>query len=168
MKISRKELNKLIKESVNKKIKFDELSDRKKQIQESLDKIYEDDTEMIAQPPAEAPVEAPVEQSIEAPEGMQDAGIETEEETESIFDSKPGETVILNFEGVTLKLKRQLDDLFKVVDAEESQKVKEGDYVKIQGNDTLEKGRNYKFSIYRQTPMKYETNFLESWKIIKN
>lgn len=88
--------------------------------------------------------------------------------SESIFDSKPGETVILNFEGVTVKMERQLDDLFKVVDAAESEKLKDGDYVKIQGNDSLVPGKSFKFLIYRETPLKYETNPLESWKIIKN
>lgn len=88
--------------------------------------------------------------------------------SESIFDSKPGETVILNFEGVTVKMERQLDDLFKIVDAAESEKLKDGDYVKIQGNDSLTTGKSFKFLIYRETPLKYETNPLESWKIIKN
>jgi hypothetical protein len=88
--------------------------------------------------------------------------------SESIFDSKPGETVILNFEGVTVKMERQLDDLFKIVDAAESEKLKDGDYVKIQGNDSLVPGKSFKFLIYRETPLKYETNPLESWKIIKN
>jgi hypothetical protein len=88
--------------------------------------------------------------------------------SESIFDSKPGETVILNFEGVTIKMERQLDDLFKIVDAAESEKLKDGDYIKIQGNDTLNPGKSFKFIIYRETPLKYETNPLESWKIIKN
>ena len=90
------------------------------------------------------------------------------EYTESIFDSKQGETVILNFEGVTLKMERQLDDLFKIVDAAESEKLKDGDYIKIKGNDSLLPGKSFKFVIYRETPMKYETNPLESWKIIKN
>lgn len=93
---------------------------------------------------------------------------EKETSSESIFDSKPGETVILNFEGVTIKLERQLDDLFKVVDAAESEKLKDGDYIKIQGNDTLNPGKSFKFIIYRETPLKYETNPLETWKIIKN
>jgi len=96
------------------------------------------------------------------------AATEDVKASESIFDSKPGETVILNFEGVTVKMERQLDDLFKIVDAAESEKLKDGDYVKVQGNDSLNKGKSFKFIIYRETPLKYETNPLESWKIIKN
>lgn len=93
---------------------------------------------------------------------------QTAEASDSIFDIKPGQTVILNFEGVTLKMERQLDDLFKIVDAAESEKLKDGDYIKIQGNDSLDSGKSFKFVIYRETPLKYETNPLESWKIIKN
>tara|TARA_B100000900_G_C20589452_1_gene721036 strand:+ start:1967 stop:2314 length:348 start_codon:yes stop_codon:yes gene_type:complete len=90
------------------------------------------------------------------------------ETSDSIFDIKPGQTVILNFEGVTLKMERQLDDLFKIVDAAESEKLKDGDYIKVQGNDNLDSGKSFKFVIYRETPLKYETNPLESWKVIKN
>ena len=104
----------------------------------------------------------------ESYEEMTSQDKESSTSSESIFDSKPGETVILNFEGVTIKMERQLDDLFKVVDAAESEKLKDGDYIKIQGNDTLSTGKSFKFIIYRETPLKYETNPLESWKIIKN
>ena len=90
------------------------------------------------------------------------------EKTESIFDARPNETVILNFEGITIKVKRQLDDLFKVVDAAESQKLEEGDYIRVKGNDVLQPGSKFKFSILREIPAKYETKPLRSWKIIKN
>jgi predicted component of viral defense system (DUF524 family) len=146
MKITKAELKELIKESVTKFQKKTILENRLKEIKAELDSLNENEAIM---PTAE-----------EEPK--------TEEKSESIFDSKPGETVILNFEGVTLKIERQLDDLFKVVDAAESKKLKDGDYVKIQGNDTLEAGKNFKFIIYRETPLKYETNPLNSWKIIKN
>jgi predicted component of viral defense system (DUF524 family) len=146
MKITKAELKELIKESVTKFQKKTILENRLKEIKAELDSLNENEAIM---PTAE-----------EEPK--------TEEKSESIFDSKPGETVILNFEGVTLKIERQLDDLFKVVDAAESKKLKDGDYVKIQGNDTLEAGKNFKFIIYREAPLKYETNPLNSWKIIKN
>ena len=90
------------------------------------------------------------------------------EASDSILDIKPGQIVILNFEGVTVKMERQLDDLFKIVDASESEKLKDGDYVKVQGNDSLDSGKSFKFIIYREAPLKYETNPLESWKVIKN
>ena len=90
------------------------------------------------------------------------------EASDSILDIKPGQIVILNFEGVTVKMERQLDDLFKIVDASESEKLKDGDYVKVQGNDRLDSGKRFKFIIYREAPLKYETNPLESWKVIKN
>ena len=90
------------------------------------------------------------------------------EEKKSIYDAKPGEVIILNFENVTIKVKRQLDDLFKVEDAAESQKLKEGDYIKAKGNDILQVGRKFTFSILREIPYKYETNALQGWRIIKN
>lgn len=147
MKITKEELKELIKESVNKFQKKAILENRLKEIKDELNSLNENETIM------------PTTQEEEP---------KSEESSESIFDSKPGETVILNFEGVTLKIERQLDDLFKVVDAAESKKVKDGDYVKIQGNDTLQKDKSFKFIIYRETPLKYETNPLNSWKIIKN
>lgn len=91
-----------------------------------------------------------------------------EEESESIFDARPGETVIFNFQDVTIKLQRQLDDLFKVVDAAESKKLTDGDYIKIQGNDQLKKGRTFTFNIFRIAGVKYESNPLVAWKVIKN
>jgi len=92
---------------------------------------------------------------------------QAQEPQESIFDAKPGETVIFNFQDVTIKVQRQLDDLFKVTDASESQKLKDGDYIKIQGNDTLANGKKFKFVILRQA-LNYESNPLISWKVIKN
>jgi len=91
----------------------------------------------------------------------------TAEKQESIFDAKPGETIIFNFQDVTIKVQRQLDDLFKVTDASESKKLKDGDYIKIQGNDTLANGKKFKFVILRQA-LNYESNPLVSWKVIKN
>lgn len=165
MKISKEELKNMIQESIGKKVAIDTLIERKKKLEKEL-RIINEDFEAQTAPPVLARTNdvAPT----QMPEVATEEEAPVEESKESIFDSKPGETVILNFEGVTLKIERQLDDLFKVVDAAESQKIKEGDYVKIQGNDTLERGKSYKFSIYRQTPLKYETNSLESWKIIKN
>lgn len=93
---------------------------------------------------------------------------EKAEDTPSIFDAKPGEIIILNFKGNTIKIQRQLDDLFKIVDAAESKKLKEGDYIKIQGNDSLVPGKEFKFAILRKTDFDYQTNALQSWKIISN
>jgi hypothetical protein len=147
MKITKTELKKMIKESIESHKSQYLLQRRLNEVKEELKKLNEDDSYM------------------QSDEMQQDVKSEPKE---SIFDSKPGETIIMNFEGVTVKLERQLDDLFKVVDAAESKKISDGDYVKIQGNDSLEQGKTYKFLIYRETPLKYETNPLQSWKIIKN
>ncbi len=143
MKITREELKNIIKESIEKHSKTLTLKQRLDKINKELKSLNENE-ELEVSPQEEI------------------------KEKESIFDSKPGETVILNFDGVTIKIERQLDDLFKVVDAAESQKIDDGDYIKIQGEDSLEKGKTYKFSIYRKTNLPYETNELQSWKIIKN
>ncbi len=90
------------------------------------------------------------------------------EKEQSIFDAKPGEIIAFNFQDVTIKAQRQLDDLFKITDANESQKLKEGDYIKIKGNDVLKPGKKFTFSILREIPLKYESNPLVSWRIIKN
>jgi FKBP-type peptidyl-prolyl cis-trans isomerase len=151
MKITRTELKNMIRESVARKVLEESLKIRKQQLENELQYLNEDDMNIAA----------PI--SNTAAETKEEV-----EEKESVFDSKPGETVIMNFEGVTIKIQRQLDDLFKVVDATESKKLREGDYIKVQGNDTLQKGKSFKFSIFRETPLKYETNPLDSWKIIRN
>ncbi len=93
---------------------------------------------------------------------------QVEEKRESIFDAKPGEIVILSFDGVTVKIQRQLDDLFKIIDASESEKLKDGDYIKPQGDDTLIPGKKFKFSVLRAIDAPYITNPLIDWKIIQN
>jgi hypothetical protein len=143
MKLTKQQLKDIIKESVERHSKSFILKQRLDKINQELKQLNEN-------------------------EDFEVSPKEEVEEKESIFDSKPGETVILNFDGVTIKIERQLDDLFKVVDAAESQKIEEGDYVKIQGDDSLDKGKTFKFSIYRKTNLPYETNELQSWKIIKN
>lgn len=145
--VTKSELRNMIKESVDKYKNQYLLEKRLNEVKKELSYLNEDDSFMQSNQES---------QEIDS------------QPKESIFDSKPGETIIMNFDGVTVKLERQLDDLFKVVDAAESKKLSDGDYVKIQGNDSLEQGKSYKFLIYRETPLKYETNPLQSWKIIKN
>ena len=147
LKIGKNELDNLIKEEIIKQDKKLLIKKRISEVEEQLNEL----------------VNAPVMQQTNAGAG---AGVK-EEKQESIFDAKPGETVVFNFQDVTIKLQRQLDDLFKVSDAMESTHLKDGDYVKIQGNDTLQKGKEFKFMILRQA-VKYKTNPLMSWKVIKN
>ena len=146
LKIGKNELNDLIKEEVvrqeNKLLLKKRISEVKSELQQ-LDEF----------------VNAPAMQSA--------VPAVKEEKSESIFDAKPGETVLFNFQDVTIKMQRQLDDLFKITDAMESKKLKEGDYIKIQGNDILQKGRKFKFVILRKA-IDYESNQLLSWKVIKN
>ena len=150
LEIKRSELNSLIQEEVIKQEKKLALESKKATIINKIDKLNEDNlTPVVAQPTMTTP------------------NVEKSEKQESIFDAKPGETVIFNFQDVTIKVQRQLDDLFKVTDASESKKLKDGDYVKIQGNDTLANGKKFKFIILREA-LKYETNPLQSWKVIKN
>lgn len=157
--IKESDLKTLIHKEVVKREKKLTLESEKKKIMDALNKINEG-SEIASAPNAGTvtPV-AGAGQTATAPK---------QEKSESIFDSKPGETVIFNFDGdVTIKLQRQLDDLFKVTDASESKKLKDGDYVKIQGNDTLAVGKSFKFQILR-VALPYQSNPINSWKIIKN
>ena len=152
--IKRSELNSLIQNEVLKQEKKLALESEKSKILESLKKLDEQTTAPGA---PNAGVGTPTSVTPNT----------TNEKQESIFDAKPGETVIFNFQDVTIKVQRQLDDLFKVTDASESKKLKDGDYIKIQGNDTLASGKRFKFVILRQA-LNYESNPLISWKVIKN
>jgi hypothetical protein len=107
-------------------------------------------------------------EGFEIPSHLQEPPTKEEEgSSESIFDAKPGEVIVFNFQDVTIKAQKQYGDLFQITDAAESKKLKEGDYIKIQGNDLLQKGKKFKFTILREA-IKYETNPLISWRIIKN
>jgi hypothetical protein len=159
LEIKRSELNSLIKESVIKEEKKAALEIKKASI---LNKISQLNEEGLISAPAQTPSQAPANNPA-----TNSGGDPKQEKQESIFDAKPGETVIFNFQDVTIKVQRQLDDLFKVTDASESKKLKDGDYIKIQGNDTLAAGKKFKFIILRQA-LNYESNPLASWKVIKN
>lgn len=154
LEIKRSELNSLIQESVLKQQKKLALESQKNKILKQLQSINEDNA-VVGTPAPTTGQEQPAKPNASA------------EKQESIFDAKPGETVIFNFQDVTIKVQRQLDDLFKVTDASESKKLKDGDYIKIQGNDTLANGKKFKFVILRQA-LNYESNPLMSWKVIKN
>lgn len=150
MEIKRSELNSLIQNEVLKQEKKLVLQSEKTKILKQIEKLDEQMAAIGSQPTASSQPQS-----------------QTQEKQESIFDAKPGETVIFNFQDVTIKVQRQLDDLFKVTDASESKKLKDGDYIKIQGNDTLASGKKFKFVILRQA-LNYESNPLISWKVIKN
>lgn len=151
MVVTKSELRNMIKESVDKYKNQYLLEKRLNEVKKELSYLNEDDSFMQSNQESQEIDSQP-----------------KPKEKESIFKiSEPGETIIMNFDSVTIKLERQLKDLFKVVEASESKKLSDGDYVKIQGNDYLEQGKSYEFLIYRETPLKYETNPLQDWKIIK-
>ena len=152
--ITRDELNSLIQESVVRQEQKLALEMKKNKILKELEHLNED---VATATPSGTPATTSPDKGAVPPA----------EKQESIFDAKPGETVIFNFQDVTIKVQRQLDDLFKVTDASESKKLKDGDYIKIQGNDTLANGKKFKFVILRQA-LNYESNPLQSWKVIKN
>jgi hypothetical protein len=88
------------------------------------------------------------------------------EKQESLFDAKPGETVILNFQDITFKVQRLHDDLFKVVDSA-STKIHNGDFLILKGPGDLIPGKEFQFMVLREAPS-YQSNALQTWKIIKN
>ncbi len=169
--INKEQLYSLIQEEVHKQEAKQLLQSKIKQLEEEISELDNTsallrefqgapmDASMIAAPPQQ---QQPVVQQSVAPAPAD------ETESESIFDTRPGETVIFNFQDVTIKVQRQLDDLFKVVDARESKKLKDGDLIHIQGNDILKRGRKFTFDIYRIAGVRYESNPLVSWKVIKN
>lgn len=166
MKINKNDLLKLVKEEVKKQDKKQLLIQQIEQIKEEISRI--DQGLVIMNEFVNAPdINAGVNVQAQPQQNTQVFSGEAEE-SESIFDARPGETVIFNFQDVTIKVQRQLDDLFKVVDASESKKLKDGDYIKIKGNDILKRGRKFSFSIYREAGIRYESNSLLSWKVIKN
>jgi hypothetical protein len=152
MKITKTELKELIKESLNNNIKKIELLKKLNSIEKELAFLNENEGMPVLNQTNEYSNVVPTE--------------EKSQDSQSIYDvaKNPGSTIILNFEGVTIKLQRQFEDLFKVVDAENSGKLEEGDYVKLKGNDTLEEGKVIEFEVYRRTELKYKTNPLQSWK----
>lgn len=158
LEIKRSELNSLIKESVLKNQQKLNLEKQKSDILKKIQMLSEDNESGQPSLGGTNTTVAPQQSNMAEPK---------QEKQESIFDAKPGETVIFNFQDVTIKVQRQLDDLFKVTDASESKKLKDGDYIKIQGNDTLANGKKFKFVILREA-LKYESNPLLSWKVIKN
>lgn len=200
MKITKKQLEQLIKEEILKEGLLDDVlgigkekGPQPKSLDEFTDEQYEDYKELKNEAKSqEKPSKEEIEEfskefdnefldtfwwseedekwypKYELNENKKSLNEEKEQKKESIFDAKPGETIIFNFDGITIKLKRQLDDLFKVVDASESHKLKDGDYLKAKGNDVLETGRKFKFAILREIPVKYETRPLSGWNIIRN
>jgi len=152
MKITKSELKELIKESLTNNIKKIELLKKINSIEKELAFLNENEGMPVLNQTNEYSNVVPTE--------------EKSQDSQSIYDvaKNPGSTIILNFEGVTIKLQKQFEDLFKVVDAENSGKLEEGDYVKLKGNDTLEEGKVIEFEVYRRTELKYKTNPLQSWK----
>ena len=152
MKITKSELKELIKESLTNNIKKIEHLKKINSIEKELAFLNENEGMPVLNQTNEYSNVVPTE--------------EKSQDSQSIYDvaKNPGSTIILNFEGVTIKLQKQFEDLFKVVDAENSGKLEEGDYVKLKGNDTLEEGKVIEFEVYRRTELKYKTNPLQSWK----
>ena len=160
-KITKAQLNTILKEEVEKQKHIKTLEKRKNELESILKENYPG----VGTENGELGFMPQQTQTMEQPQSQQQG---KPNKVESIFDARPNETVILNFDGVTIKVKRQLDDLFKIVDAAESSKLEEGDYIRIKGNDVLQPGAQFKFSVLREIPAKYETKALKSWKIIKN
>lgn len=125
----------------------------KKLVLENLNKIIEEKLKLLKEDDGQMSAELDVEK---------------DSQKESIYDAKPGNTLIIDFENVTIKLQRVYDDLFRVIDAAESKQLKNNDYIKIEGNDILEQGKKFTFKIFREANVKYESNPIKGWRIIKS
>ncbi len=164
--IGKQEFLTLIREAVKRQDKKDELAKRISELESEIKNLDDnsillkeligtgEDTAMYA------PAGSPMHQATE------------ETEKESIYASKPGQTVILNFQDRTIKVVRQVDDLFKVVDAEQSHALEDGDLVKItvkKGEHVWQKGKEYDFKFMNRLLGKiYHSNPLLSWEFIRN
>ncbi len=162
-----KEVKNLVSEELNKQIRIKNLQEQRQEVENQLSNLLREYTQTASAPTSTPAPSTSLSNTSVTPGGNFQQG-EKEEKQESIFDTRPNETIILNFQDVTIKVQRQLDDLFKVVDASESQKLKDGDYIKIKGNDILQQGREFKFVIFRDADVVYDSNALQSWRIIKN
>ncbi len=151
MKIKSNEIKQLVKEAYDKQIKIKTLTESAEKIKDEIKALNEND---FYGAPANG--------------GTSNTYAQESQKQESIFNARPGNIIIFNFQGATIKVKRQVDDIFRVIDATESGKLKEGDYIQIQGNDILKQGRTLTFNIFRMTGLKYKSNQLESWTIVKN
>lgn len=158
MKIKKAELMSLIEESVIKQKKKLQIEAKIKDLEGKLISLNETAVGISPAPMQDVMQDNPV---LNAPGSEGKA-----EKRESIFDARYGDIIIFNFQDVTIKVQRLANDLFQIIDAAESKKLKEGDYIQIKGNDIIEKGRRFKFSILRKA-IDYESNPLVGWKIIK-
>lgn len=155
MKIKSNEIKQLVKEAYEKQIKIKTLTENAEKIKEEIKTLNEDDFYNSSSTAGGA-------------NSYTSTSTAAVQKDESIFNAKPGNIIIFNFQGATIKVKRQVDDIFKVIDATESAKLKDGDYVQVQGNDILTPGRTLTFNIFRPTGLKYQSNQLNSWTIVKN
>lgn len=164
-----KEVKNLVSEELNKQIRIKNLQEQRQEVENQLNNLLK---EYVQPAPASTsnPTPAPstsLSNTVVTPGGnLQQGG--KEEKPESIFDIAPGEIIILNFQDVTIKLQKQFNDLFQVVDASESQKLKDKDFIQLKGNDILQQGKEFKFVIFRDADVMYDSNPLQSWRKIKN
>lgn len=162
--IKKEELVSLIHEAVDRQDAKQELELKIKDIENEIQEL--DNSSVLLKEFQEAPglanAQQPVQQMNQVPQNQ------TEEESESIFDVRLGETIVFRFQDLTIKAQRLLNDTFMITDSHESQQLKKGDIITIKGNDILKKGMKFRFGIYRQIDHEYESRPLIGWQIIKN
>ncbi len=161
------DLRQMVKESVNKKIKIDELNEQIEKLRQELQTLDENQLNEFRE---DGPATPSVQSTFTPPsyQPQQQMQQQSSDKKESLFDARPGDTVIFNFQDVTIKAKRLYDDYFQVIDNHESAKLESGDIIKVQGNDQLQNGREFWFTIYRKIGKPYKSNPLVGWRIMKN
>lgn len=99
---------------------------------------------------------------------------DADDDTMSFYEVKPGQALLLNFEGLTLKLSRQSDDVFKVMDGSQSKQLQDNDLIQVSlpqghtGEHVWRKGSEYDFKfLTRNVGQRYHTNKLKSWEIVR-
>lgn len=174
MKINRQDLNNLIEESVTKIRKRQKIEAEIKMLEESLFALNKPLLKETSSGINPAPMQDIIQQvptsNIRDTGGTLGMNLGVEKKTEkleSVFDTRPNDIIIFNFQDCTIKLRRISDDLFQVIDAEESLKLQDGDYIQIKGNDIIQNGRQFVFTILRKA-INYKSRPLVGWRIVKN
>ena len=177
--VKKNDLISLIQEEVKKQDKRQLLNVRIQELQEAINNINENSVllkelvgtgvdlsgkDNIGSYPSYSPPGTPEQQ-------LAKSGNKKEIEPESIYSSKPGQGLVLNFQDTTIKVARQHDNIFKVTDATQSKVLKDGDLIQLiieKGEHKWEVGRKYRFKfLNRQEGKAYDSNALMSWEHVK-
>ena len=171
--IKKNELLSLIQEEVKKQDRKQSLQIRIQELEQEINELNNNSVLLNEFLGAELPGPYPTQYTPPGTPEQQLAksGGKKEVEPESIYDSKPGQGLVLNFQDVTIKVSRQHDNIFKVTDSTQSKVLQDNDLIQVvidKGEHKWEKGKEYTFKLLNRLEGKvYHTNPLMSWEHVK-